>query len=48
MKVLWTHFSRGNITKDDLDVTLRTHQAALDAMKSAQRDEAEVVWPKNH
>ena len=42
MKVLWKHYSAGNITKEDLDATLRTHQAAINAMKSAQRDEAEA------
>jgi TPR repeat protein len=38
MKELWKHYSHGNITKEDLDATLRTHQAAINAMKSAQRD----------
>ena len=47
MKALWSHYSDGNITKEDLDATLRTHQAAITAMKSAQRDAAEAVW-KNH
>ena len=36
MQALWTHYSRGNITKEDLEATLRTHQAAIDAMKSSQ------------
>jgi tetratricopeptide (TPR) repeat protein len=44
MKGLWKHYSHGNITKEDLDATLRSHQAAMDAMKSAQRDAAEEVW----
>ena len=44
MKKLWKHYSDGNITKEDLDATLRAHQAALDAMKSEQRDAAEVVF----
>ena len=43
MKALWKHYSLGNITKEDLDTTLRTHQAALVAMKSEQRDSAEVI-----
>ncbi len=43
MKELWKHYSAGNITKEDLDATLRTHQAAINAMKSAQRDAAEAV-----
>ena len=30
------------ITKEDLEATLRTHQAAVDAMKSEQRDAAEA------
>ena len=42
MKKLWKHYSLGNITKEDLDATLRSHQAALDAMKSEQREEAEA------
>jgi hypothetical protein len=37
MKCLWDHYSAGNITKEDLDATLRSHQVAMDAMKSAQR-----------
>jgi TPR repeat protein len=41
MKVLWRHYSAGNITKEDLDATLRTHQAALDEMKSSEREKAE-------
>jgi len=41
MKGLWRHYSDGNITKEELDATLRTHQAALDAMKSPQREAAE-------
>ncbi len=46
MKVLWTHYSAGNITKEDLEATLRTHQAALDEMKSPQREAAEA-WREN-
>ena len=41
MKALWKHYSDGNITKKGLEATLRTHKAALDAMKSSQRDAAE-------
>jgi TPR repeat protein len=41
MKALWKHYSAGNITKEDLDATLRSHQAAIDATKSEQRKEAE-------
>jgi hypothetical protein len=43
MKELWTHYSAGSITKKGLEVTLRSHQAALDAMKSPQRDAAEAA-----
>ena len=42
-KELWKHYSLGNITKEDLDATLRAHQAALDAMKSEQRDIADYL-----
>ena len=41
MKQLWDEFKVGNITKEDLDTTLRTHQAAIDATKSSERDFAE-------
>jgi TPR repeat protein len=43
MKSLWMHYSAGNITKEELDATLRSHQAALDAMKSEQREIGEEV-----
>ncbi len=48
MKHLWTHYSEGNITKEDLDATLRTHQTAIDAMKSAERDAAEAFFRKHN
>ena len=41
MKKLWKHYSHGHITKEDLDATLRSHQAAIDEMKSEQRDAGE-------
>jgi hypothetical protein len=44
MRALWRHYSHGNITKVDLEVTLRTHQAAIDAMKSPQREEAAAAY----
>ncbi len=44
MKALWIHYSAGNITKEELDVTLRGHQAAIDATKSAQRDAGEAYF----
>ena len=42
MKTLWMVFKHGHITKEDLDATLRAHQAAIDATKSTQRDAAEA------
>jgi predicted secreted Zn-dependent protease len=42
MKLLWKYYSAGIITKEDLDATLRTHQASIDATRSAQRDAAEA------
>ncbi len=45
MKSLWKAFKFGHITKEDLDATLRTHQAAIHAMKSAQREEAALAFP---
>jgi tetratricopeptide (TPR) repeat protein len=41
MQVLWKYYSGGDITKEELDATLRTHKAAIDATKSSQRDVAE-------
>ncbi len=41
MKELWRQYSEGNISKEDLDATLRTHHAAVNEMKSAHRDAAE-------
>jgi TPR repeat protein len=47
MQALWLKFRDGNITKEELEVTLRAHQAAIDETKSAERDaEAEVVFRK--
>ena len=40
MKELWAHYSDGNISKEDLEATLRAHQAAIDAAKSQQREAA--------
>jgi TPR repeat protein len=42
MKKLWKHYSGENITKEDLETTLRTHKAAIDAMKSPEREAAEA------
>jgi TPR repeat protein len=38
MKILWKRYACGDITKEDLDATIRTHQAAIDETKSEQRD----------
>ena len=42
MKELWKYYKHGYITKEDLDATLRTHHAAIDEMKSPEREAAEV------
>ncbi|KAL7527820.1 hypothetical protein ACHAXR_002148, partial [Thalassiosira sp. AJA248-18] len=34
-------FTRGLVTQEDLDAALRAHQAAVDATKSPQREEAD-------
>jgi TPR repeat protein len=44
MKMLWKYFSAGHITKEDLESTLRSHKAAIDATKSAQRDAGEAYY----
>ena len=44
MKALWKYYSAGYITKEELDATLRSHQAALDEMKSEQRDAGEAAF----
>ena len=41
MKALWIFFKYGDISKEDLDATLRTNQTAIDGMKSEQRDFAD-------
>jgi hypothetical protein len=41
MKNIWEDYKDGDITKEDLEATLYTHQAALDEMKSTQRKAAE-------
>ncbi len=43
MKVLLPIYKNGHITKEQYGATLRTHQASIDAIKSAQRDAAERV-----
>ncbi len=48
MKELWKHYSAGNIiTKEELEATLRTHKAAIDEMKSLEREKAEkLIWDR--
>jgi tetratricopeptide (TPR) repeat protein len=47
MEALWGDFKDGNITKADLNATLRAHHAAIDAMKSSERDFAEKFFLRN-
>jgi hypothetical protein len=44
MKEVWRYYAQGNITKVDLEATLRTHQAAIDAMKSPEREAAQAFY----
>jgi len=44
MQVLWGQYAKGNITKEDLDATLRTHHAAINEMKSPEREAAEAFY----
>jgi TPR repeat protein len=44
LKVLWELHAKGFVKKDDLAATLRAHQAAVDATKSPQREEAKKFW----
>jgi tetratricopeptide (TPR) repeat protein len=44
MKALWKHYSLGNITKENLETTLRTHKAAIDEMKSPEREAGYKLW----
>jgi ribulose bisphosphate carboxylase small subunit len=46
MKQLWKCYSEGYISKDELTVTLRTHQAAINATKSPQRKAAEEAMER--
>jgi TPR repeat protein len=48
LEALRMHYSIGNITKEDLDATLRSHQAAVDETKSKQRDSADVAAVIKH
>ena len=47
MKALWKYHARGLVKKEALTSTLRAHQAAVDATKSAQREEAEKFLKRN-
>ncbi len=44
MKKLWEYYKLGNVTKEKLEATLHTHHAALDEMKSHEREAAEKAW----
>ena len=44
LKNLWKYHARGLVKKEDLNATLRAHQAAVDATKSAQREEAKKFF----
>ncbi len=47
MKTLMEAFKEGyDVSKEDLDATLRAHQAAVDATKSPQREAAEEAFVK--
>ena len=46
MKALKKCYSEGAVSKNDFANTLRAHQAALDEMKSPQRDAAEAARKK--
>ena len=41
---MWEYYKRGNITKEKLDATLRTNHAAIDEMKSPEREVADKAW----
>jgi TPR repeat protein len=43
MKALWKYHAKGFVKKEALTVTLRAHQAAVDATKSEQREEIEEL-----
>jgi len=43
IKILMEKFKEGFVSKDDLAAALRAHQAAVDATKSPQREEAKKV-----
>ncbi len=47
IKMLMDMFKRGFVSKEDLAVALRAHQAAVDAMKSPNRDAVEELGLNN-
>jgi TPR repeat protein len=47
MKALWKCYAMGLVKKEALTATLHTHQDAVDATKSPQREEAEEFLKKN-
>jgi TPR repeat protein len=47
MQALWKYHARGLVKKEHLTATLRAHQAAVDATKSQQREEAEEFLKRN-
>ncbi len=44
LKVLMDLFKQGFVSKEDLTTALRAHQAAVDAMKSPEREAAEQIF----
>ncbi len=42
MKVLWSYYSAEDISKKELEAVLRSHHAAVDEMKSPEREAAEA------
>ncbi len=46
LEVLKEGFAQGFVSKEDYEVALRGHQAAVDATKSEQRDAGEEWWSK--
>ena len=47
LKALWEYHAKGFVKKEDLTATLHTHQAAVGAAKSPQREEAEEFFETN-
>ena len=47
LKVLWEYHAKGLVKKEALTATLQTHQDAVDATKSPQREEAEEDLKRN-